>query len=570
MSRTSARGRAEAPIRVAEYVRMSTEQQQYSTRNQSAAIAAYAAAHAMTVVKSYRDQGRSGLRLEGRHALQQLLQDVRTGQKDFDAVLVFDVSRWGRFQNADEAAYHEFVCLLGGVRVIYVAEPFSNDGSPFSAALKGLKRAMAGEYSRELSEKVYAGQSRLLKLGYRQGGVPGFGLRRMRIDEAGRELGLLERGQIKAVTTDRVILVPGPAAEVRIVRAIFRNFIAGVSMPEIARRLNAKSILNAQGKAWGKNHIREMLTNTKYIGENVYGRTHGKLHQPRTRAPQETWVTKKDAFKGIVSRRLFAAAKARFGSMAKEKSDEDVLSALRKIVAREGCISTRLIQADPDAGTIPALVRRFGSVRNVYSLIGYVPPRNLVYADIRFFLREVRERQTSDAAELFGRLGVEVARDGWRLSIDGAWSLSFTALRMLVYRQVERWYVRQNPEATDIVVFIRMSEDGTSIHDYVIWPRVMYGCFPKDVSSRVCAPVASYTVSSLAEVARALGYGPGADHEPRGDDALRIVVFSGRARAALRDADLVGWLARHHPSELAILQRLSECTGMHSLPQRPV
>jgi hypothetical protein len=48
------------------------------------------------------------------------------------------------------------------------------------------------------------------------------------------------------------------------------------------------------------------------------------------------------------------------------------------------------------------------------------------------------------------------------------------------------------------------------------------------------------------------------------------VVFSGRARAALRDADLVGWLARHHPSELAILQRLSECTGMYNLQQCPV
>jgi hypothetical protein len=32
---------------------------------------------------------------------------------------------------------------------------------------------MAGEYSRELSVKVFAGQANLIRLGYRQGGQPG-------------------------------------------------------------------------------------------------------------------------------------------------------------------------------------------------------------------------------------------------------------------------------------------------------------------------------------------------------------------------------------------------------------
>mgnify|MGYP006201013309 CR=1 FL=1 len=39
------------------------------------------------------------------------------------------------------------------------------------------KRAMAGEYSRELSAKVFAGQCRLIELGFRQGGPAGYGLR---------------------------------------------------------------------------------------------------------------------------------------------------------------------------------------------------------------------------------------------------------------------------------------------------------------------------------------------------------------------------------------------------------
>lgn len=49
--------------------------------------------------------------------------------------------------------------------------------------VKGVKRAMAGEYSRELSAKVFAGQCRLIEMGFRQGGPAGYGLRRVLVDE---------------------------------------------------------------------------------------------------------------------------------------------------------------------------------------------------------------------------------------------------------------------------------------------------------------------------------------------------------------------------------------------------
>ncbi len=70
-----------------------------------------------------------------------------------------------------------------GFEVHYVAEQFSNDGSLQSNLMKNIKRSMAGEYSRELSVKVFAGQCRLIEKGYRQGGPAGYGLRRMLIDE---------------------------------------------------------------------------------------------------------------------------------------------------------------------------------------------------------------------------------------------------------------------------------------------------------------------------------------------------------------------------------------------------
>src|SRR5215469_10910833 len=134
---------------------MSTEHQKYSTENQTDAIRRYAAERGIDVVRTYADEGKSGLRIDGRDALKRLIDDVQTGKADFETILVYDVSRWGRFQDADESAYYEYICKRAGLSVQYCAEQFENDGSPVSTIVKGVKRAMAGEYSRELSVKVF-------------------------------------------------------------------------------------------------------------------------------------------------------------------------------------------------------------------------------------------------------------------------------------------------------------------------------------------------------------------------------------------------------------------------------
>jgi DNA invertase Pin-like site-specific DNA recombinase len=218
------KGRAR-PLHAAQYVRMSTEHQQYSTENQSDALRLYAERRGIEIVRTYADEGRSGLRLAGREALTRLIADVQSGRADFEAILVYDVSRWGRFQDADESAYYEHICTRAGISVHYCAEQFENDGSPVSTIVKGVKRAMAGEYSRELSTKVFAGQCRLIEHGFRQGGPAGFGLRRQLIDQTKVIKGILSRGEHKSIQTDRVVLVPGPAEEIHTVRWIYRMFV---------------------------------------------------------------------------------------------------------------------------------------------------------------------------------------------------------------------------------------------------------------------------------------------------------------------------------------------------------
>ena len=121
--------------RAAEYVRMSTEHQQYSPENQLDVIRHYAADHNIEVVQVYSDHGRSGLNIAGRDGLNQLMADVENKRVNFTSLLVYDVSRWGRFQDLDESAYYEYVLKRAGILVHYCAEQFENDGSMSTSSI---------------------------------------------------------------------------------------------------------------------------------------------------------------------------------------------------------------------------------------------------------------------------------------------------------------------------------------------------------------------------------------------------------------------------------------------------
>lgn len=255
------------------YVRMSTERQDYSTDHQRAKIQEYADACGIPIIREYVDDGKSGLDIKRRAGLQSLMSDVQSPRPDFSHIIVYDVSRWGRFQDIDEAAYHEHTCRRAGVEVVYCAETFANDKGPFASLLKSMKRVMAAEYSRELSEKVSIAQARFIEMGFKQGGSAGFGLRRLALRANGTPRAILELGEQKVSATDRVILVWGPAEEVAAVRRVYELYLdQGFSQAHIARVLNSEHILNEHNRPWTQNMVNCLLTNVKYCGALAYGR----------------------------------------------------------------------------------------------------------------------------------------------------------------------------------------------------------------------------------------------------------------------------------------------------------
>src|SRR5271170_3910651 len=314
---------------------MSTEHQQYSTENQTDAMRRYGEARCMEVVRTYSDAARSGLSLSGRRGLRELLQDVENGRADYSVILVYDISRWGRFQDADESAYYEYVCKRANVRVHYCAEQFENDGSLSSSLLKTIKRTMAGEYSRELSVKVFAGQCRLIELGFRQGGPAGYGLRRQLIDRDRNPKGLLLRGEHKSIQTDRVILVPGPEDEIAVVQEVYDRFTRDRRTErEIASWLNERGVLTDLGRPWTPGTVHQILTNPKYAGANVYNRRSFKLKRKRVENPPEIWVRREGAFRPIVTLEQFAEALAIVASRHRHFSDEQLLECLKNLLVR--------------------------------------------------------------------------------------------------------------------------------------------------------------------------------------------------------------------------------------------
>jgi len=183
------------------------------------------------ITRTFADHGRSGLVISRRTGIRSLLEEVIGGKANFKAILAYDVSRWGRFQDVDEAAHYEFLCKQAGIPVHYCAEQLRNDGTVPSAILKALKRTMAAEYSRELSVKVYEGQRRLSELGFKMGGAPGYGLRCELVSVDGKRRRKLKTGEWKSITTDRIILVPGPKNEVECVRNIFSMYVTHRRVP---------------------------------------------------------------------------------------------------------------------------------------------------------------------------------------------------------------------------------------------------------------------------------------------------------------------------------------------------
>lgn len=467
-------------LRAAQYVRMSTDFQQYSIENQAVVIAAYAQLHNLSIVRTYRDEGESGLTIKNRMGLAQLVDDVRSGHADFGHILVFDVSRWGRFQDVDESAYYEFICKQAGIKVAYCAEQFQNDGSLISQIVKNIKRVMAAEYSRELSAKVYAGQSRFARLGFKMGGCVAYGLQRVLVDEQSQPKGILKPGERKHLSTEHVKIRPGPANEVAIVRWIFEEFLRGKTEKRIARELNARGVPTNHGRPWRRTFVTDLLRNEVYIGNLIYNRVGQKLGSRKTPNPANLWIRTEGCVEPIIDRDVFLRVKTIMQERRIDISEEEMLARLRRVLMKRGKLSIPIIDKTVGLPCARTYLKHFGNFRNVYRLIGY---NETLFWDRLEVHKRWADLNAGNAALLRERL----EKSGYRAAFDpsmeclrvkGAASVCFRVARWMPLKREShssRWSLRRRVRSPPgWMVAIRLGKQNKEVLDYILLPSTSF------------------------------------------------------------------------------------------------
>lgn len=351
-------------MRVALYFRRSTneELQPDSHDIQEEQLREHARAEGHVVVRTYPDDG-SGVNAD-RTGFQQLIKDVTTGP-EFDAILVLDVTRWGRFANVDESAYWDFFCHLHGVQVLYVNEPFRNDGGPYDALLKTLKRMQAAEFSKDKSRTVQYAKARVVRNGFYPGGSAPYGMTRFMVRPDGVVIQELGPGEHKAIGNYRIKLAPGDPAEVAAVTTIYALFLGGMNRKAIARHLDHEGI---RPPVRGTNHwyygeVHKILRNPIYAGIAKIRCT------PSPNFPTGETIHTPGAWPAIIHLDTWRAVQDRLDRSLWERTPPGLAEQLKRAFERSGALNRKAI----DVPTWETYLRHFKNGTQEALALAYAP-----------------------------------------------------------------------------------------------------------------------------------------------------------------------------------------------------
>ena len=489
----------------------------------------------MEVVRTYADHGKSGLDLSTRSGLKQLLADAVVPDPGFQAVLVYDVSRWGRFQNPDQGASYEYMLEMAHIRIHYCAEQFQNDGTLASSILKTLKRGMAGEYSRELSEKVWAGNRRIAELGFHIGGYAGYGLRRQLVGQNGKFKQILNRKDIKGLQSDHVLLVPGPKNEVRVVHRIYKMYIEQcLCEREIAKKLNDEGVPWSASRPWTRMCIRHILTNPKYIGVSVYNRTSFKLHKTFVHNPRKEWIWRAGAFEPIVTERRFEQARIIATSRVRTVSTQHLLDSLTALVKREGRVSERLIESVEGMPSATTYINRFGSLRNAYKLVGWKPTLQQRFIELNATVADHRGKLIAKILADFSPLEMDVDHDKNKCLFTASCGIliSFVVTRCSPVKNHNYWNVYFPPNLpAHFYVVARLKPGNDEAWDYFIFAKEVLANHRVTLGAVNSAKLEAHRFDNLAAFATVLRDTRIEDSTPAhfDDGPIPIQDFAGKA-----------------------------------------
>ena len=212
------------------YYRRSTDRLEQSIGDQRKAVEAWAAENDCEIVREYIDDGISGALTTKREAFLQLIEDSASG--DFEAVLVYDISRFGR-TDTDETGYYRHILRQNGVGVVYCMDKLGDD-EDMADLVRGNLTWLKHRFLIDLARDTTRGMVTVAEGGWSAGGRAPDGFRRALVGRDGKVVKVLAPGEKKLSDEHKVSLVPGDPAEVAVVRDIFRMWRGDVGAVNVA------------------------------------------------------------------------------------------------------------------------------------------------------------------------------------------------------------------------------------------------------------------------------------------------------------------------------------------------
>jgi hypothetical protein len=307
------------------YVRCSTDRQEDSPDQQKKEIETYAQQHGFNIVEWFDDFGKSGTNFDERTAFQTLKQRVEN-HPNFEAVICYDESRWGRAIDAEENTYWRVHFRRYGVSVLLVKTSVDpkHEYAPMLQAFEGVQ---ASQYSKKLSELTLRGAKN--NSIFSNGGTAPYGYTRIAVNTRTGIEKQLSEGEWCNRDQEKVKWGLGETNEQEVVQFIFNERAKGKACVLIAKELNEKNVpcpkrgrwRNSDQK-WSAITIRTIIENPAYYGARIYNRnsmskiqaqhrgSQNKLgvRYPHWRNDSSEWVIIEDAHTPIVRKALWEQA----------------------------------------------------------------------------------------------------------------------------------------------------------------------------------------------------------------------------------------------------------------------
>jgi site-specific DNA recombinase len=327
-----------------------------SLAGQRADIERFASENNFKINRWYEDDGISGDATEKRAGFQEMHRAATNG-RDFDVIIVWDLSRFGRFDSIEAGRWIDPL-RRAGVKLVTVKDGPADWNSFEGRVMSAINSEAKHQFLKGIAESASRGKVQRAQEGRLCGQAAPYGYDRMEVDQQGQQQGRLATGSRVRNRLWRVTLVPSDdPVRAETLKWLFDQYAnTDIGLRSLAESLNGRGIPSPRDGAWWIGTVREILRNEVYTGDFIWAKrqmgkyrrisgtsvkkcesvemTAGGNPSVRRNTPEE-WIVVKNAHPALIDRSTFervqeklALRKTRTTSNKKKNGDRYLLTGI--------------------------------------------------------------------------------------------------------------------------------------------------------------------------------------------------------------------------------------------------